>query len=133
MHIYIGLSIVNDKWITAVNKIVDERNNDVYLVNNLFSNETLDLKKLKPFKVYPDSVGEFVTKDADGKLIYCGDEVKIAYYLIDNPSDKYTITAKVLFDEEAKIYYMRSENNKVFLFSGDSMHFISSIKRLKRI
>lgn len=132
MKQYIGLNKKTGEWVIADNILVNKRNKKVYLIKDLFKLEKLNFQALAKYEVLPQSVGESVTQDAQGNMIFCGDDVEIEYYNQSQPRVKYKIEAKVYYEEQAKIFFMRSENNKVFMFHGDSQHFISSIKRLKR-
>lgn len=133
---YIGKLQKTGKIIESKCKLYDEYNNTYYLPNDLFeenkiksTNSRTDLYK---YKVYNNSIGESVTKDSDGKTIYTGDEVEIYYYEKNNSTKRFKIRATVIYDNKAQLYYMRTIDNQVFLFTGDTQHFISKIIRIGR-
>lgn len=134
MQKYIGKSKETQKWVKANNMLVDPKNGDTYLVPDLFSMDELklDSKSLAKYKIEKSSLGIAVAKDINKEIIYSGDLVEVHYYnQISNATKKYMSIAIVCYDSEAKLYYMKGTDEKrVFLFSGDSHHFISSITRI---
>lgn len=135
MQNYIGKNIKTGEWVVADNKLVDCENQEVYLIPNLFylKEMKIDKKSLFKYKVEKDSVGIAVAKDINGKILYCGDDVEIEYYLKKaEVQNKQVAKAIICYDYKSKIYYMRTSDNRIFLFEGDSIHFISKIKRVGR-
>ncbi len=135
MQKYIGKSIKTNQWVKSNNILVDPKNNDTYLIPDLFSldNLSLDKRSLVKYKVDNKSVGIAIAKDINYETIYSGDRVEIAYYNLKSPARKKIISiVTVCYDGESKLYYMQSDEKKVFLFKGDSYHLISSIKRIGR-
>ena len=135
MKKYIGQNIRTWQWITSDNVLYDKKANETYLIPNLFSKDELPLNKkaLSSYRVYPKSIGWAVSKDINGETIYAGDTVEIDY---DNKNEatfngRNTVRAIVCYDKNLKIHYMLS-GKRIFMFNGDSNHFISSIKRIGR-
>lgn len=134
MDKYIGKSVKTNEWITASNIIRDPKRGDTYIIPDLFNLETLNLnkKQLNKYKVDNSSVGVAIGADKGGQTIYSGDIVRISYYGRKPLNNKrQTAVATVIFDKDAKIYYMKSGEG-VFLFDGDAQHLISSISRVGR-
>lgn len=130
--IYIGKSVKTGKWVTAMNKIIDNKTKSCYLIPNPFTLETplKNRSALEKYKVEPDSVGIAIGHDVDGKTLFSGDRLKIHYY--DKHYKQQCCEAKIVYAEDSKIYYMRSSDNQAFLFHGDAKHLISQIVRIGR-
>lgn len=132
---FIGKCKKTGKWIVSDNILYDNVNKDYYLPYNMFEKEKVRMvtkrSDLDKYKVIKESIGESVCKDIDGATIFTNDIVSICYYEKNNPSIKLQITAKVDYDKQANIFYMKADK-KIFLFAGDSYHYISSIKRIGR-
>lgn len=132
---FIGKSKKTGKWLISENILYDNVNDEYYLPYNMFEKEKVRMvtkrSDLDKYKVIKESIGESVCKDIDGKTIYTNDIVAINYYDKSNPSIKLNITAKVQYDKDANIFFMKADK-KIFLFAGDSHHYISKVKRIGR-
>lgn len=136
MKKYIGQNIKTWEWVTSDNALYNKKSNDLYLIPDLFSKDelSLDKKSLSKYRVYIKTAGWAVDKDINGETIYAGDTVEIEYYNKNGAvfiQGKKSVRAIVCYDKNLKIHYMLS-GKKIFMFSGDNQHLISSIKRIGR-